>query len=38
MHRSKALYGVAGLVYLFLYLPLVVVVVFSFNDSKLNAE
>ncbi|KAF0190018.1 MAG: spermidine/putrescine transport system permease [Desulfobulbaceae bacterium] len=28
----------AGLVYLFLYLPLVIVVVFSFNDSKLNAE
>jgi len=25
-------------VYLFLYLPLLVVVVFSFNDSKLNAE
>ncbi|MCP9760761.1 ABC transporter permease, partial [Aquitalea sp. S1-19] len=24
--------------YLFLYLPLVIVVVFSFNDSKLNAE
>ncbi len=28
----------AGLVYLFLYLPLVVVVLFSFNDSRLNAE
>jgi spermidine/putrescine transport system permease protein len=28
----------AGLVFLFLYVPLVVVVVFSFNDSKLNAE
>jgi spermidine/putrescine transport system permease protein len=28
----------AALVYLFLYLPLVIVVVFSFNDSKLNAE
>lgn len=28
----------AALVYLFLYLPLVIVVAFSFNDSKLNAE
>ncbi|MFH2121951.1 MAG: ABC transporter permease subunit [Pseudomonadota bacterium] len=28
----------AALVYLFLYLPLVIVVVFSFNDSRLNAE
>lgn len=28
----------AGGAYLFLYLPLIVVVVFSFNDSKLNAE
>lgn len=29
---------VAGLVYAFLYLPLLIVVVFSFNDSRLNAE
>lgn len=28
----------AWVTYLFLYLPLVIVVVFSFNDSKLNAE
>ncbi len=28
----------AMLVYCFLYLPLIIVVVFSFNDSKLNAE
>jgi spermidine/putrescine transport system permease protein len=27
-----------GAVYLFLYLPLVIVVVFSFNDSRLSAE
>ncbi|MFT7404406.1 ABC transporter permease [Zhongshania sp.] len=37
-HPSKILRSVGTLVYLFLYLPLVVVVVFSFNDSKLNAE
>ncbi len=30
--------GCAIAAYVFLYLPLVVVVVFSFNDSKLNAE
>lgn len=29
---------VGCLVYLFLYLPLIVVVAYSFNDSKLNAE
>ena len=35
---SKALLCTGVLVYLFLYVPLIVVVVFSFNDSKLNAE
>jgi spermidine/putrescine transport system permease protein len=28
----------AGITYLFLYIPLIVVIIFSFNDSKLNAE
>lgn len=28
----------AGLVYAFLYLPLLIVVIYSFNDSRLNAE
>ncbi len=32
------LWAAALLVYLFLYLPLAVVVVYSFNDSRLNAE
>jgi len=32
------LWGAAGFAYAFLYLPLVIVVVYSFNDSKLNAE
>ena len=35
---SKALVSAGVLVYLFLYIPLAVVVIFSFNDSKLNAE
>jgi spermidine/putrescine transport system permease protein len=35
---SRALWLAALLVYLFLYLPLAVVVVYSFNDSRLNAE
>jgi spermidine/putrescine transport system permease protein len=35
---SKILRGAGALVYLFLYIPLAVVVIFSFNDSKLNAE
>lgn len=34
----KFLYLVGFLVYAFLYLPLLVVVIFSFNDSRLNAE
>jgi spermidine/putrescine transport system permease protein len=35
---SRWLWLAALLVYLFLYLPLSVVVVYSFNDSRLNAE
>ncbi|MFT4920598.1 MAG: spermidine/putrescine transport system permease protein [Zhongshania aliphaticivorans] len=35
---SKTLVSAGVLVYLFLYIPLAVVVIFSFNDSKLNAE
>ncbi|MCW5623818.1 MAG: ABC transporter permease [Burkholderiales bacterium] len=39
MKRKPWLLWTAGsLVYLFLYLPLVIVVVYSFNDSRLNAE
>lgn len=38
MRRSPLLWGAALAAYAFLYVPLVVVVVFSFNDSKLNAE
>lgn len=36
--QSWLLWSVASLVYAFLYVPLAVVVVFSFNDSRLNAE
>ena len=38
MRRSPLLWAASLAVYAFLYLLLVVVVVFSFNDSKLNAE
>ena len=38
MRRSPLLWGSALAVYVFLYIPLAVVVLFSFNDSKLNAE
>ena len=38
MRRSPLLWASAIAVYAFLYIPLVVVVIFSFNDSKLNAE
>lgn len=39
MHRTSIwLWVSAILVYLFLYVPLTVVVVYSFNDSRLNAE
>lgn len=35
---SRLLYASAALVYAFLYLPLLIVVAYSFNDSRLNAE
>ena len=38
MRRSRLLWAASLGVYAFLYVPLVVVVLFSFNDSKLNAE
>jgi len=38
VRRSPLLWGSAIAVYLFLYIPLIVVVAFSFNDSKLSAE
>jgi spermidine/putrescine transport system permease protein len=36
--RSPLLWCAAFVAYAFLYLPLVIVVVYSFNDSRLNAE
>jgi spermidine/putrescine transport system permease protein len=36
--RPYALWLAAGLGYAFLYVPLAIVVVYSFNDSRLNAE
>jgi spermidine/putrescine transport system permease protein len=36
--RPYALIAAAAFGYLFLYLPLAIVVVYSFNDSRLNAE
>ncbi len=36
--RGPWLWAAAFAVYAFLYLPLVIVVVYSFNDSRLNAE
>jgi spermidine/putrescine transport system permease protein len=38
VRRSPLLWTTAIAVYAFLYIPLLVVVIFSFNDSKLNAE
>lgn len=39
MHnRNVLLKTIAVLVYAFLYIPLIIVVVYSFNDSKLNTE
>jgi spermidine/putrescine transport system permease protein len=43
MHRGQgrrgiALWAAALAIYAFLYLPLAIVVVYSFNDSRLNAE
>jgi len=38
MNKKSALWSISALVYAFLYVPLVIVVVYSFNDSRLNAE
>jgi spermidine/putrescine transport system permease protein len=38
MRRSWWLWSISIAVYAFLYVPLAIVVIFSFNDSKLNAE
>ena len=38
MRRPYLLWSATALVYLFLYVPLVIVVLYSFNDSRLNAE
>ena len=38
MRRGPWLWAAALAVYAFLYLPLAIVVVYSFNDSRLNAE
>lgn len=36
--RSNALWAAALLAYVFLYAPLAIIVVYSFNDSRLNAQ
>ncbi len=36
--RNTWLWPAAALVYAFLYIPLIIVVLYSFNDSRLNAE
>ena len=36
--RSPWLWAAALAAYAFLYVPLIIVVVYSFNDSRLNAE
>ena len=36
--RSPWLWGTALFAYAFLYVPLLIVVIYSFNDSRLNAE
>ena len=38
MRRSRALWVCAIAVYAFLYVPLAIVVLFPFNDSKLAAK
>src|SRR5574340_245486 len=38
MRRGWGLWAAALAVYAFLYVPLAIVVVYSFNDSRLNAE
>lgn len=38
VHWGQALLGgYSGLIYVFLYLPIVILIIFSFNDSRLNA-
>src|ERR1035437_7614317 len=38
MRRAWWLWAISIAVYAFLYVPLTIVVIFSFNDSRLNAE
>ena len=38
MSKGSWLWSISVLVYAFLYVPLIIVVVYSFNDSRLNAE
>jgi spermidine/putrescine transport system permease protein len=38
MRRAWWLWAISIVVYAFLYVPLTIVVIFSFNDSRLNAE
>jgi spermidine/putrescine transport system permease protein len=38
MRRGATLWTVAALAYAFLYVPLIIVVAYSFNNSRLNAE
>ncbi len=38
MSKSSWLWSISALVYAFLYVPLIIVVAYSFNDSRLNAE
>lgn len=38
IRRSRSLWAAAIFAYVFLYAPLIIVVVYSFNDSRLNAE
>lgn len=38
MHRGLRLWAAALAVYAFLYVPLAIIIAYSFNDSRLNAE
>ena len=38
MHRGPRLWAAALAVSAFLYLPLAIIITYSFNDSRLNAE
>lgn len=38
MHRGPRLWAAALAVYAFLYVPLAIIIAYSFNDSRLNAE